>query len=157
MIRHRCLKCSCCKELLKNWGCATRMQGNHQTKSHISCRVLSRESALSLLFLSCHIEKINSAVTPQGLYKAMVNGCAFSWWEYFCRWGAWTKPCFDTLSSLTLHGVHQSFLHPNQWSPLKCHDKNPVTADDSFSFVLFGFQSKSPKHEKRGSKIHLAK
>lgn len=36
----------------------------------------------------------------------------------------------------------------------KYHDKNPIEADESFSFVLFGFQSKNPKKQDKGSKIH---
>lgn len=39
-------------------------------------------------------------------------------------------------------------------SPYKYHDKNPIKADESFSFVLFSFQSKNPKQQDKGSKIH---
>lgn len=41
-------------------------------------------------------------------------------------------------------------------SPYKYHDKNPIKADESFSFVLFSFQSKNPKQQGKGSKIHQA-
>lgn len=38
-------------------------------------------------------------------------------------------------------------------SPYKRHDKNPIKADESFSFVLFSFQSRNPKQLDKGSKI----
>lgn len=44
--------------------------------------------------------------------------------------------------------------HPG---PYKYRDKSPVTANQSFSFVLFSIQSKNPKQQDKGFQIHLAK
>lgn len=50
-----------------------------------------------------------------------------------------------------------AYIVPSHTGPYKYHYKNPTTADQSFSFVLFTIQSKNPKQQGKGSKIHLAK